>query len=51
VNAFNTPFFGDPGGIGFVGINTLIPNGTRMGEVRSLRTPMRILQFGLKFSF
>jgi len=51
VNAFNTPYFGDPNGIGFATTNSLIPDGTRMGEVRSLRNPMRVIQFALKFSF
>jgi hypothetical protein len=50
-NAFNTPFFGDPNQIGFATINSVVPDGTRMGEVRSLRTPMRIIQFGLKLFF
>jgi hypothetical protein len=47
-NAFNTPYFGQPGGIGFSSVNSVIPDGARMGEVRSIRTPMRIIQFGLK---
>lgn len=51
VNAFNTPFFGDPGGISFSNINQIVPDGTRDAEVRSLRTPMRIIQFGLKLFF
>jgi len=51
INATNTPFFGDPGGIGFTNVNQLTPDGTRMGEVRSLRNPMRIMQWGLKFMF
>ena len=51
VNAFNTPFFGDPNGIGFATTNSLVPDGTRMGEVRSLRNQMRVIQFALKFSF
>jgi hypothetical protein len=51
LNATNTPFFGDPGGISFSNVNQLTPDGTRMGEVRSLRNPMRIMQFGLKLSF
>jgi carboxypeptidase family protein/TonB-dependent receptor-like protein len=51
VNAFNTPYFGDPNGIGFATTNSLVPDGTRMGELRSLRNPMRVIQFGLKFSF
>ncbi len=38
VNAFNTPYFGDPNGIGFATANSMVPDGTRMGEVRSLRT-------------
>jgi hypothetical protein len=51
VNAFNTPFFGDPNGIGFASTSSLVPDGTRMGEARSLRTQMRVIQFALKFSF
>jgi hypothetical protein len=51
VNAFNTPYFGDPGGIGFAGVDQITPNAPRMGEVRGLRTPMRIMQFGLKLYF
>ncbi len=50
-NLFNTPFFGDPGGISFSSTGQLTPDGSRDGEVRSLRTQMRIMQFGLKFSF
>ena len=50
-NATNTPYFGNPNGIGFAAINSLTPDGVRMGEVRSLRNPMRIIQFGLKLSF
>jgi hypothetical protein len=51
VNAFNTPYFGDPGGIGFSNLNQLTPDGVRMAEIRSLRTPMRIMQFSLKLYF
>ena len=51
VNAFNTPYFGQPNGIGFTANDVIVPDGTRMGEIRSLRTPMRIIQFGLKFYF
>jgi hypothetical protein len=50
-NFFNTPWFGDPAGISFSNANQIIPNGTRDGEIRSLRTQMRIMQFGLKLSF
>ena len=50
-NAFNTPYYGDPNNIGFASLNSLTPDGARVGEVRSLRTPMRIIQFGLKFFF
>jgi hypothetical protein len=50
-NAFNTPYYGDPNNIGFAGLNSIVPDGARMGEIRSLRTPMRIIQFGLKFFF
>jgi hypothetical protein len=51
VNAFNTPYFGDPGGIGFSNVNQITPDTVRMAEVRGLRTPMRVIQFGLKLSF
>ena len=50
-NLFNTPFFGDPNGISFTNIDSVVPDGARMGEIRSLRTPMRIIQFGLKLFF
>jgi hypothetical protein len=50
-NALNTPYFGDPNNIGFATANSIVPDGTRMGEARSLRNPMRIIQFGLKLFF
>ena len=50
-NAFNTPYFGQPNNIGFSSLNSIIPDGTRMGEIRSVRTPARIIQFGLKLFF
>ena len=50
-NFFNTPWFGDPAGISFSNLNQLTPDGARNGEIRSIRTAMRIQQFGLKFTF
>jgi hypothetical protein len=50
-NAFNTPYFGDPNGVGFATLNSITPDAPRVGEVRSLRTSMRIIQFGLKLFF
>ena len=50
-NVFNTPFFNNPGAVSFSSTSQLTPDGSRDGEIRSLRTPMRIMQFGLKFSF
>ncbi|MEZ5395707.1 MAG: hypothetical protein R2724_23235 [Bryobacterales bacterium] len=50
-NAFNTPYFGDPTNIGFSTNTSIVPDGVRQGEIRSLRTPMRIVQFGLKLFF
>jgi hypothetical protein len=50
-NTTNTPYFGAPGGIMFSGLTSTTPDGPRDGEIRSLRTPMRIIQFGLKFFF
>jgi hypothetical protein len=50
-NAFNTPRFGDPNNLGFASVNSIVPDAPRVGEVRSLRAPMRIIQFGLKMFF
>ncbi|MBL8211155.1 MAG: carboxypeptidase regulatory-like domain-containing protein [Bryobacterales bacterium] len=50
-NFTNTPYFGAPGGISFSNLNQIIPNGTRDGEIRAIRAPMRRMQFGLKFRF
>jgi hypothetical protein len=50
-NATNSPWFGDPAGVSFSNANVIIPDGSRNGEIRSLRTPMRRMQFGLKFLF
>ena len=50
-NFSNTPYFGAPNGISFQSITSLVPDGPRNGEIRSLRTPMRIVQIALKLSF
>jgi hypothetical protein len=50
-NATNTPYFGAPSGISFSSADTLTPDGPNNGEIRSTRTPLRIMQFGLKFFF
>lgn len=50
-NATNTPWFGDPSGISFSNANQLTSNGSRDGEIRSIRNPMRRMQFGLKLFF
>ena len=50
-NAFNTPYFGQPNNIGFASANSIVPDAAQMGEIRSTRTPMRIIQFGLKLFF
>ena len=50
-NAFNTPYFGSPRGISYSNSTQLTPDGTTNGEIRRLRTPMRIIQFGLKLFF
>ncbi len=50
-NAFNTPQFGRPNGLSYVGLDSLIPDGPRVGEIRGLRLPMRIFQFGMKVYF
>jgi hypothetical protein len=50
-NALNTPYFGQPTNISFVSQDSIVPDGPRMGEIRSLRTDMRIIQFGMKLFF
>jgi hypothetical protein len=50
-NFFNTPWFGDPAGISFSNPNQIVPDGPRDAEIRSLRVPMRRMQFGLKLFF
>jgi hypothetical protein len=47
-NALNTPWFGNPMGISFRTNTSLVPDGPRMGEIRSLNAPMRIIQLGMK---
>ena len=51
INALNTPYFGNPNGIGFATSNSITPDTPRMGEIRSLETPMRTVQVGLKLSW
>jgi hypothetical protein len=50
-NTFNTPQFGVPNGLGYATNDSIIPDAPRVGEIRSLRQPMRIFQFGLKLYF
>jgi hypothetical protein len=50
-NALNTPFFGQPNNLSFVSTSSVVPDGPRVGEIRSLRSAMRIIQFGLKIYF
>ena len=50
-NAFNTPQFGVPNGLGLASLDSVIPDAPRVGEIRSLRQPMRIFQMGLKLYF
>jgi hypothetical protein len=50
-NALNTPQLGVPNGLSYVGLDSLVPDGPRVGEIRSLRQPMRIFQFGIKLYF
>ena len=50
-NALNTPFFGQPNNLSFVSATSVVPDGPRVGEIRSLRSAMRIIQFGLKLYF
>jgi hypothetical protein len=50
-NAFNTPQFGRPNGLSYASLDSLVPDAPRVGEIRSLRLPMRIYQMGLKVYF
>jgi hypothetical protein len=50
-NALNTPYFGAPNNLGFVSVNSIVPDAPRVGEIRSLRSNMRIVQFAVKFYF
>ncbi len=50
-NISNTPQFGEPSGIGFATLDSVIPDAPRMAESRSLRLPMRVVQFGMKLYF
>jgi hypothetical protein len=50
-NATNTPYFAQPNGISFQGINSITPDGPNNGRVTALNAPMRIVQFGLKLFF
>ena len=50
-NALNTPYFRQPTGIGFSSKDEYIPDSSRGGEIRGVRTPARIMQFGLKLHF
>ena len=50
-NATNSPWFGAPAGISFSNANQITSNGSRDGEIRSLRSQMRRMQFALKLSF
>jgi hypothetical protein len=50
-NVFNTPWLGDPLGIGFSNPSVLVNDSPTAGEIRSIRVPMRRMQFGLKLFF
>jgi hypothetical protein len=50
-NTFNTPQFGQPNGLGWASLDSVIPDSPRVAEIRSLRVPMRIIQFGAKVYF
>ncbi|MCS7025134.1 MAG: TonB-dependent receptor [Bryobacteraceae bacterium] len=50
-NAFNTPQFGTPNGLSYLGLDSVVPDGPRVGEIRTLRNPMRIFQVAVKLYF
>ncbi|MBL8228285.1 MAG: TonB-dependent receptor [Bryobacterales bacterium] len=50
-NAFNTPQFGTPNGLGYAGLDSVVPDAPRVGEIRGLRNSMRIFQVAMKLYF
>ena len=44
-------YFGDQNNFGFSTFNSITQDASRVGEIRSLRTQMRIVQFALKLFF
>jgi hypothetical protein len=50
-NALNTPWFGSPNGISFSNAAQITPSGSRDGEIRSIQSAMRRMQFALKVRF
>ena len=50
-DATNTPVFGAPNNISYSSNNSVTPDARRVGEIRSLLNPMRIISFGLKLYF
>lgn len=50
-NVMNHPNFGVPDGISFSTLDTVAADGPRDGEIRGLRTPMRIVQLGVEGLF
>jgi len=50
-NLLNHPNFGQPNGISFATTSSVIPDGVRNGEIRSLRNQMRVIQFAAKIYF
>jgi len=50
-NTFNTPHFGQPIGIGFVSPDAVVPDAPQQGQIRSLLSPMRTAQLGVKLYF
>lgn len=50
-NFFNTPQFGLPNNLSYASLDSVIPDAPRVGEVRSLIAPMRVIQMGMKLYF
>jgi hypothetical protein len=50
-NLFNRPNFGQPQGISFTSLSSVVLTGRERGEIRSLRNLMRIIQFGAQIYF
>jgi hypothetical protein len=50
-NATNSPYFGAPSNLSYVSTTSVVPDGPSVGQILSLRNPMRVIQLALKMTF